>query len=251
MPLDELADTAQPKRKPGRELIVLGVIALLIGIYMLTLGRSPLAGPSTHDFGFVMIDGQAGSAEHTFALTNRTGRPLELGTPRATCGCTVSGLSTDVVEPGEQVSVTATLTLSRAGRRSSEIVIPMEGRGVHTLRITGIGRTVNEIHTRRDNVQLRPDHEAILGFSVDAWPDVWDDVTDLPPPMIDVPEGVKAELITWRMSQGPEGDSPAFWQGRIGLALEAEELPEDAELVAAVRDGQELRVPLWTAGSRE
>lgn len=246
-----------PKRTSGRAVIVLGVVvglvALVVGVYMLTLGRSPLAGPSTHDFGFVTIDGAGGSAEHTFTLTNRTSQSLQLGTPRSTCGCTVSELSTDILEPGEEVTVTAELTLRRAGRRSSEIVIPMEGRGVHTLRITGVGRTKNEIHSRRADVLLRPDHDAFLGFSVDAWPDAWDDVTDLPEPSIETPDGVKAELVSWRLTQGPEGDSPAFWQGRItlGLADEATELPEDAMLIVATRDSQELRVPLRRSVSRD
>jgi hypothetical protein len=252
--MDELS-LPTPKRKPGRELLVLGfivaVLGLLIGLYLLTLGRSPLAGPNTHDFGFVMISNGSASVEHTFTLTNRTSRTLELGRPRPSCGCTVSGLSTNTVEPGEQVSVTAKLTLSQAGRRSSDIAIPIEGRGVRMLSITGIGRPVNEIHARRERIILAPGSETTVGFSVDAWTDVWHDVREVPKPKIDVPDGVSARFERWVLRAIPEHDRPARWEGQVVLALEGDALPEDAMFVVTLREGQELRMPILPADTRE
>jgi hypothetical protein len=247
--MHELPD-ATPTRKPGRELIVLSAVVLVlllaIGLYAMTLGRSPLAGESVHDFGTVMLGEDGAAVEHTFTLTNRTRRPIELGPPRTSCGCTVSDLSTSVVEPGEDVSVTAVLTLSRAGRRSSDISIPMEGRGVRTLHVTAFGRSPREIHGRASRIQLWRDQHAVLGFSVDAWPDVWDDVMNLPEPAVLAPEGVRAELTTWRMAQSPGGGAPTQWQGQVSVMLEADELPDDAHVTVTLREGQELRVPLWT-----
>lgn len=244
-----------PTRNPRRKLLVPGVVCialtLLIGLYLLTLGRSPLVGASAHDFGVLMLDTNGASAEHTFTLTNRTRRTLELGQPRTSCGCTVSDLSANAVEPGEDVSVTAVLTLSRPGRRSSEITIPMEGRGVHTLHVTALGRLPREIHGRARLIQLRPDRDAVLGFSVDAWPDVWSDITALPEPEVATPEGVSAELITWRVSQMSDGSTPAMWNGQVRLRLEADGLSEDAHVTITVREGQELHVPLWTSVSHE
>jgi len=237
-------------RSPRRALRVLGVVVLVLGLlaglYFLTLGRSPLTGERAHDFGVVMLGSSGATVEHTFTLTNRSRRTLELGRPRTSCGCTVSNLSDTVLEPGETVAVTATLSLVRAGRRSSEIAVPIEGRGVHTLSVTAYGRPEREIHSRRGSVQLWREHDAILGFSVQAWPDVWEDVTDVPGPTVAAPEAVSTELITWTMRKAPDGTSPAEWNGQVSLRLVGDELPEDAHVTVTLREGQLLRVPIWT-----
>jgi hypothetical protein len=231
--------------------VVIGVPALLYGIYSLTLGRSPLAGPTAHDFGVVIIDGASATAEHTFTLTNRTRQPIRLTGVRTSCGCTAGSLSTDLVEPGEAVSITASLSLTRAGRRTEELSILMADRGVRRLKVSALGRPREELHMRRmdDTVLLSPRQQFMVGFTADIWPDVWDDVNDVPAPQVRAPEGVRATVASWSMSEQPRGENPARWSGRVALELLADELPDDAELVITLREGQELRFDLRTTSA--
>lgn len=211
---------------------VVGLLAVLVLVYVFTLGRSPLAGPSSHDFGVVHIEGRSSQVSHTFTLANRTRSPIAIGEVTHSCGCTSSEPSTNLVQPGETLEITATLSLATPGRRSSEIRLHMEGLGVHTLEVSGIGRPIHRLRTRDDSLRLNPGQMRQIQFFADIWPDEWPNYQAVPQPTIETPDGVEATLEQWHLRRQPDRarSIPAIWRGALHVTLHDDALPNDAVL---------------------
>lgn len=88
-----------------------------------TSGKVPkiVVDQSTFDFG--KIEGKS-SVEHTFTLRNEGEGTLEIEKAKPSCGCTVANLSSKILAPGEEATLTAKLNLKgRTGTQRKTITV--------------------------------------------------------------------------------------------------------------------------------
>lgn len=88
----------------------------------------------THDFGTVRA---CETIQHSFTLENPGREPLTIENVQTTCGCTVAGVESKVIAPGESVEMPVTLdTKGRSGALSQSVTVSFstgEPRG-YTMR---------------------------------------------------------------------------------------------------------------------
>ena len=246
--------TLPPDRPPatlGRQLRVAGGLLLLVlvltgavyGVWWYIVGRSVLAGDHSIDFGTAQFVGEPVTFKHTFVLTNRKGRPIEIRDVRTTCGCAVAELSTRMLEPGESVEIASTLTLKNEGLKTARIfLIYDEGFERDTLRLRGAAQRKQRLSVAPGPAKLGPGAlvERVI-FYVDY------DGNDLPPaPSITAPAEVRAEFTQWtQMTRRRKAKGlPARWRGEIRLSLAGEALPDDAAVVVSVGPDQKASIRL-------
>jgi hypothetical protein len=246
--------TLPPDRPPatlGRQLRAAGGLLLLAlvltgaayGVWWYVAARPFLAGDNRVDFGTVQFAGEPVTFKHTFVLTNRKGRPVEIRDIKTTCGCAVAEPSTKMLEPGESVEVASTLTLKRDGLKTARIfLIYDEGFERDTLRLRGAAQV-------KQRLTVAPGPAALgsgatiqrVIFYVDY------DGNSLPPvPSITAPAEVRAEFTQWtQMARRRRAEGlPARWKGEIRLSPAGGALPDDAVVVVNVGTDQTASLTL-------
>ncbi len=233
--------------------VILGGIVVLLGgvygMYYVSVGRPLLAGDHDHDFGSVVLAGNGSTFEHTFDLTNRTRQTVRIQEIKTSCGCTVAAPSRTMLEPGETVKITATLSLRHDGRKVTNVFLNCGDDGVDVLRLEAAARYKQRL--------VVPSEFAVLqqGVVVERAIQYHDyDSNDTPPaPRITAPEGVTVTFTEWRQTRRrqPSQTRSARWSGRLQIEQVAEILPANAALLVRVGDDQEVKVPLFAkAGAR-
>ena len=170
-----------------------------------------IAGEVEHNFG-VMDPLTMG--EHKFVIRNTGEAPLELNIGPTTCKCTVSGLSSNRVEPGEFASVKLEWN---SGRKDLEFA---QAATVYTndprkksieFTVTGkvrmlIGADVAQIDLPAQN----PDNSAVAEFLV--YSQIWDEFEIV---------GLEAPLpgLTWRAEAVPAESAPNLARGRCSACI--------------------------------
>lgn len=232
-------------------LLVIGVPALLFGVYKLTLGRSVLAGPVDHDFGVVALVAPEVTVEHVFRLVNRSRSTIELGEVRSSCGCTVPQVSTKSVAPGEELAITAVMTLTKSGLTTARITVEMQGRGVRHLNVRAIGKPLQHLRPARPSILIEPEVPETVMFFLDLWDG--EDPSKFPEPALAVTsDALRAELVSW----GPYRDAnaaqghPAIWRGQITVTCKRAILPSDAAIAITFGRDQALMMPVQLKMSR-
>ncbi|MHC4350809.1 MAG: DUF1573 domain-containing protein [Planctomycetota bacterium] len=246
--------TLPPDRPPatlGRQLRVLGGMLLLLsvisgvtyGVWWYTVGRPVLAGDNKVDFGTAQLVGEPVTFKHTFLLTNRKRRPIEIRDIKTTCGCAVAEPSTRILEPGDSVEIASALTLKRDGRKAARIfLIYDDGTERDTLRLHGAAQMKQRLSVAPGPAALGPGTllQRVI-FYVDY------DGNDLPPaPLITAPAEVRAEFTQWtQMTRRRKAKGlPARWRGEVRLSLAGESLPDGAEVVVKVGPDQRAAILL-------
>jgi hypothetical protein len=212
------------------------------GVYWLVLGRPVLAGDRSRDFGTVELDGRPARLEHTFVLTNRTRRQIEIEEIRSTCGCAVADLSTRSLEPGDAVEVVTALTLEKEGRKAARIYLTYGGGDRDVLRLEGAARNRQRLTAAPGPATLEPGGRLErLIFYLDY------DTNDPPAaPRIAAPDGLRAEFTGWtqmtrlRKARG----LPARWRGEVALELTAWAVPDRAVVIVQVGTDQKVEIAL-------
>ncbi|MHC5114633.1 MAG: DUF1573 domain-containing protein [Planctomycetota bacterium] len=233
----------------GRRLIMIVAVLLAtvvaagaFGWWFMAVGRHPLKGDLRHDFGDLPILGHEGSADHTFALTNKTGDTIEIQKVQASCGCTRAEVSTTSVAPGATVDVDVTLTLSRPGHKKTSVKLVLAGHGVQTLWIEGVGRKELVIWPNQEFLRLEPNVTTPLLISAAR------QGSDQPPaaPALELPDGVTGAFVSWEPMGEREtdrADEPWHWRGRIDVTLQTPTLPGNQSIVIRV-GGETLPIHL-------
>jgi len=189
------------------------ILGLLVGVLWSLMRGGPFEGETAHDFGVIPIGDEAGWKEHTFVLTNRTSRVIPIEGARASCGCTTMDVSTEFVEPGEDLEVTARLTLSRPGLKHSSITILTGDAGRVTLRVQGIGRSERPLRATGDEVVIFPGGTGSITFTIDRY-----GTGETPPELrLTAPEGVTLTAEPWERFAVLDEDQgkPAQWKARV------------------------------------
>ncbi len=246
--------TLPPDRPPatlGRQRRVAGGLLLLLlvltgavyGVWWYIVGRSVLAGDHSIDFGTAQFVGEPVTFKHTFVLTNRKGRPIEIRDIRTTCGCAVAEPSTMMLAPGESVEIASTLTLKNEGLKKSRIfLIYGDGTERDVIHIRGAAQLKQRLSVAPGPAKLGPGApvERVI-FYIDY------DGNDPPPaPSITAPPEVRAEFTQWtqRTRRRKAKGQPARWRGEHRLSLAGEASPDDAVVVVSVGPDQKASIPL-------
>jgi hypothetical protein len=241
----------RPRATLGRQLRAAGGLLLLLlifagaayGLWWVTVGRPVLAGENDHDFGVVQLSGKPAVLEHTFQLTNRSGRVVEIRDIRSSCGCAVAEPSIRSLEPGASVEIAAALTLKREGiKKASIFLLYGDGSERDVLHVRGAAQM-------RDRLTLVPGPGALpsgalvqrVVFFVDY------EGNDRPPrPVITAPAEVRAEFTQWvqMTRRGRAKGLPARWRGEVRLQRAGETLPASTTVIVAVGTDQQVEIPL-------
>lgn len=243
-----------PQRSPRRALLLITgvavILAALFGVYKLTLGRAPFAGETHHDFGYVQLTEPPSPVRHVFQLNNRTGSTIRIEDVRPSCGCTATDINSREIAPGGTLELTASLTLTRTGHKSSRISIMTADRGVQTLTLEGIGRSAQRLRASQAYIPLAERRPSRITIFAEVWPDDPLDPDAVPEPTLTAPEGVSAELLNWslrRFANAHQGE-PATWSGMVEVTPNGDVLADGAALVIALGE-ESLAIPLNPPGA--
>ncbi len=234
-------------RRQLRAVVVLvlvagGVLGTAYGVYRLTVGRPTLSGERSHDFGTVELLDKPVELEHTFVLTNRSRRRVEIANVKTSCGCTVAEPSTRLLEPGDSVKIEATLTMKDDVRKKAKSYLDYGADDVDVLYLEAFARL-------RQRLKVAPGRDTLgPGETLDRLIFYLDYDSNEPPPAprITGPEGVAAEMNGWTKVAGRRTStgSAARWRSRLRVELTADTLPPDASVVIEVGTEQKLTIPL-------
>ncbi|MHC4128650.1 MAG: DUF1573 domain-containing protein [Planctomycetota bacterium] len=227
----------------GLLLVALVLVGAAYGVWWYLAGRPVLTGDDAVDFGTAQLVAEPVTFKHTFLLTNRKRRSIEIRDIKTTCGCAVAEPSTTTLEPGASVEIASTLTLKREGLKDARIfLIYGDGTERDVLHLRGAARLKQRLSVVPGPAALAPGAvvERVL-FYLDY------DSNDSPPaPRITAPAEVRAEFTQWtqmtrrRRAQG----LPARWRGEVRLERADEASPDHATVVVEVGADQKAQIPL-------
>lgn len=228
-------------------IICLALIGLCLATYItfkLTVGRSVLAGESRHDFGIVLIDDPISSFTHTFKLTNRSNKTLNITSIKPSCGCTTAEPNTRVLMPGDLLELEAKLTLKSSNYKESRITITFDDETFHNLWVKAYGRKRQSLLASAGVLGLQQNIPKVLVVFVE----VWDNVKNAPKPKIVTDEGIEAKFTRWNIqNKGNDANGePARWSGRILVTKTAETIDRKAKITLQFEDDEPIIVGIYT-----
>ncbi len=225
-------------------LVFLGICIATYVTFKLTLGRSVLAGESRHDFGVVQIDEPTSSFKHTFKLTNRTSKTLNIKNIKPSCGCTTAEPNTRILMPGDVLELEAKLTLKSSNYKQSRITITFDDETFHNLWIEAQGRMRHQLTASTGVLPVQQNKPTVMVVFVE----VWDDIENAPEPKIVADEGIEAEFTRWNIQHKGNDDrgEPARWSGRILVTQTAETIDRKAKLTLQFKDDEPVIVGIYT-----
>ena len=225
-------------------LVFLGICIATYITFKLTIGRSVLAGESRHDFGVVLIDEPSSTFEHTFKLTNRTNKTLNIKNIKPSCGCTTAEPNTRILEPGNVLEIDAKLSLRSSNLKESRITITFDDDTFHNLWIQANGRMRQQLSASTGVLPIGQNKPTVMVVFVE----VWEDIQNAPEPKIVTDDGVEAKFTRWNIQHKGNDSSgkPARWSGRILVSQTAEKIASDAKLTLQFKDNEEIVVGVYT-----
>lgn len=130
-------------------------------------------GPRVHcddvafDFGSAAIGDEI---HHDFIIANTGWMPLHIVDIQADCGCTAAIAENEVVPPGDNVAIHATLSLEKArGKTTRLMLVKTDSSCGPNLTLAMNGTVTSELEAMPAEVRLRPGVQATLEIgSVDA-----------------------------------------------------------------------------------
>lgn len=228
------------RRTMTRRVLVLPAIALALVAVVLTVqllpkeGKMALSGESFHDFGEVTFSGHKVALSHTFTLVNTTTEPVEIVDTKPSCGCTVSRTSSNVVNPGEQVGISVTLSLLEGAPRTEHIWLVLRDRGTQTLTVAARGRLPRAFYAAQKAVDLRRTSETDVTLVA-----IISDSDEIPAsPGIESPNGVTAKFEGWQLvyPRNVTLGRSARWQALVRITRIVEVVPDRARLVVSAEN---------------
>ena len=207
------------------------------------MGRFPLAGELSHDYGDMPIYGRSASAAHTFQLRNRTGKTITIEKIIPGCGCAEVRESARTLEPDQTVDISVTLTLTRAGHKKTTVDLLLgDELGVQTLWIEGTGRKELGVWAAQRQLVLSPGQTTPLVVIAEVMS------SDAPPdhPTMNAPDAVEVEFAGWELIEARDTrrPRPARWRGLIRGTMTGDELPGDARLQITLGKAEPVTVHL-------
>ncbi len=215
-------------------LLLLGAVgATGLGVYRMTVLAPTLDGERYHTFETVELADEPVYLEHTFVLTNRQRRPIQIEQVTSSCGCTTAEPSTRNVAPGASVEIATMLRLNHEGIKKSHVNIVYGGTNLDTLYLQGSARLAHRLRVFPSAAAQPGQPPETLIRYID-----YDTNDPPPPPEFTPPPGVSAEFSGWEQVEPlrtPVG-TPARWRGRLRITVAEGSAPPGAPLVVRVKD---------------
>lgn len=225
-------------------LVFLGICIATYITFKLTVGRSELAGVSRHDFGMVLIDEPSSTFAHTFKLTNRTNKTINIKHIKPSCICTTAEPNSRVLKPGDVFELEAKLRLKSSKYTETHITLTFDDDTVHNLWIQATGRKRQQLTASTQALPIKQNKPTVMVVFVE----VWDDIENAPEPKIVADEGIEAKFTRWNLQhKGNDARGvPARWSGRILVSQTAETIAKDAKLTLQFKDNEKVVVGVYT-----
>ena len=225
-------------------LVFLGICIATYITFKLTVGRSVFAGESRHEFGVVLIDDPFSTFEHTFKLTNRTSKTLNIKNIKPSCVCTTAEPNTRVLEPGDVFELNAKLLLKASKYTETHIKLTFDDDTVHKLWLQANGRMRQQLSASTGVLPIQQSKPTVMVVFVE----VWDDIQNAPEPKIVTDEGIEAKFTRWDIQfKGNESKGiPGRWSGRILVSQTAQEIANNAKLTLQFKDSEKVVIGLYT-----
>lgn len=227
-------------------IIGLALIGISIATYVTfkqTIGRSELAGESRHDFGVVLIDEPSSTFEHTFKLTNRTNKTLNIKRIKSSCICTTAEPNSRVLEPGDVFELDAKLSLKLSKFTETHIALTFDDDTVHKLWLQANGRKRQQLSASTSVLPIQINNPTVMVVFVE----VWEDIQNAPEPKIVTDEGIEAKFTRWNLifKGNDSSGKPARWSGRILVSQTAKSIAKDAKLTLQFKDNEVITVGVY------
>ena len=242
-------DAKAARRGSARAIVmVLFATVLLVaaggyGVIAFVRASAPLQGESVHDFGTVPITGRETSFTHTFQLTNNSDKAMYIDGVRPSCGCAGATFSPNIVQPGDVLSIEATLTLSKSGYRDANVEILTPGEFTKKVYVKATGRREMPIWSPREEL-LIGDTRAVLDMPIAA--ETYGRSEPPPALNVDVPEQFRVALITdWRLTKSEKSSSGEGAQWALSVRLDYNGMPIEDDASATVSmtyDGKQISI---------
>lgn len=219
--------------------VTIACISILI-LWRLLFWGSTLEGEKSHDFGLVQVIRPTTALEHTFVLTNRSGKELVLVDVVPDCGCTTTEAYQEVIADGEALILPVRFTLRQSQIRKSTIRLVFENGSIELLRLSAEGRMKQPLRISPVPINLTPDGGSVFGILGMEW----FEEGSPPVPKFTVPDGVTLQHEPWKLKSRMKAweKTPANWSMQFELATN-QQLPDESEIKIIV-DGNELVAPL-------
>ncbi len=227
------------KKKPILVMLAVLVVGFIV-VAKLMWFSSVLVGEKSHNFGFIEVMPPKTVLNHTFTLTNISGRDLVLVDVVPDCGCTTAEAYQELILDGEELVLPVQLKLRQSQMRKSTIRLVFEDGTVEVLTLSATGRLKDSLRISSYPIVIKPSGGvslATIGF------EQFDD-SKPPLPNFTLPGGVKVKTERWNLKSkyNDRQKIPANWSMQLSFTTETE-LGVDNELVVSVGE-HELRVPL-------
>ena len=219
--------------------VIIPCISFLI-LWRFVFWGSTLEGEKSHDFGLVEVTRPTTALEHTFVLTNRSGKELVLVDVIPDCGCTTTEAYQEVIGNGEALILPVRFTLRQSQIRKSTIRLVFENGSIELLRLQAEGRMKQPLRISPVPINLTPEGESVFGILGMEW----FEEGEPPMPKFTVPDVVTLQHETWKLKSKMKAweKIPANWSMKFELATD-HTLPDGSEIKIVVK-GNELVAPL-------
>jgi len=174
------------------------------------------SGECAHDFGEHDLGRTKVVLEHQFRLRNTSAMEAVITDVKSTCGCAAATVKPRSVPAGEELEVSVTLGLTKAGRRSERVALVLEDGPPLMLRVSATARLLFDLRASRQVVDLRKEGEARIVLTLIAR----DDVDDPQYPLMRAPSWVDSEFLGWRLIH-PADERHGWasrWHGTVRIA---------------------------------
>ncbi|MCZ6835168.1 MAG: DUF1573 domain-containing protein, partial [Planctomycetota bacterium] len=204
-----------------------------------------LSGARVQDFGIVAYTRSGMAIEHTFTLTNISGRPLKIEKISTSCGCVTPTVNSMTLEPDAELRLETSMVLMQSGQKHEHINIIFKGNhDPIKLDLFAYGCVVLELTAKEGSITVSDTEPGILTLRARTpLPDIqpldpfWEDRLDL-----------GFDFGGWeRFDEGDESSS--WWRGVLRITLitstNTERVGETVDtFVVRIDEQNELRVPM-------
>jgi hypothetical protein len=245
---------AELHRKTKVILLLIAALALattLYAIFLFIKSSGPLRGELTYDFGTIAIpSGSEVVVEHTFELTNTSQRELTIVSAKPDCGCTSAEPDRKTISPGQEVKIRTTLSLTRAGAKSSMVYLKFDDDRMQILRLRANGRMPPALTAARAAVSVDAGQSTKLEIFLRVFG------TDAEPVALSVrtPEHVSVQIDSWVNRFRPRNPAmaPTEWEALVTITRDDQPLSADAVLECSYPEAAKLTIPInHAAGETE
>jgi hypothetical protein len=191
--------------------IIIGTCGAIVLIFVLKnfLFSSAFAGEKFYDFGFVDVIPPKTVVEHTFSLTNTSGRDLVLVDVVPDCGCMTTEAYQELIKDGDEFMLPVQLKLRQSQMRRSTIRLVFEDGTIEILTLRAEGRLKDPLRVSPFPIVVKKEGQVSLAMlGIEQF-----DESQPPVPEFTIPNWLTLSNVKWKLKSKykPREKIPANW----------------------------------------